>query len=154
MNPTMPANPTIPIPPSLVASGVLPLWMVLPVTIALMIIVAAAIATASTRTSPASRRRIRLANGWVMLLTMPLAATGFTMIDSSVQPRLFVQLWILVIGLILISVMLAVLDILNTARLARLEHARLRAMIRGSGIRTQSSPDQAPLRLCEERRDE
>lgn len=117
-------------PSTLAISGSLPAWIVIPVTIALMLIVAGAITIAARTTTPASRRRVRLANGWVMLLTMPLAAAGFTLIDSALQPRLFVKVWILVIGLISISVVLAILDILNTARLARISSARLRRSMR------------------------
>jgi hypothetical protein len=127
-------------PPTLAISGVLPAWIVIPVTIALMLLVAGAITVAAKSTTPASRRRVRLANGWVMLLTMPMAAAGFTLIDSALQPRLFVKVWILVIGLICISVVLAILDILNTARLARISRARLRRSRRRIN-------DPAPLRF-------
>lgn len=118
--------------PNLANQGVLPMWLVIPVTLALMVIVASAIVSAAKATNPSSRRRIRLANGWVMLLTMPLAAAGFSLIDSSAQPRLFVKVWILTIGLICISIVLAILDMLNTARLARLAHRRLRRSFRHS----------------------
>ena len=111
-------------------SGMLPAWFVLPATAVVMLIVAAAITAAAKYTTPGSRRRIRIANGWVMLLTTPLAATGFTLIDSNTQPRLFFQIWILTIGLISISVTLAILDMVNTARLARLSHQQRRLSIR------------------------
>ena len=117
-------------PPTLANPGVLPLWFVLPATVVVMLTVAAAIQVAAKHTVPASRRRVRLANGWVMLLTTPLAAAGFGLIDSATQPRLFVKVWILVIGLISISVILAFMDMLNTARLARVSHQRLRASMR------------------------
>jgi len=138
-------------PPSLASAGVLPLWLVLPATVVVMLTVAAAIQAAAKHTVPASRRRIRLANGWVMLLTTPLAAAGFGLIDSAVQPRLFVKVWILVIGMILISVVLAVLDMLNTARLARKAHHRLRVSIRqlSAPIEHNDAQDEQPLRLSE-----
>lgn len=137
-------------------SGVLPAWLVLPITALLMLIIAGAITSAAKHTTPASRRRIRLANGWVMLLTTPLAATGFSLIDSSAQPRLFVKVWVLVIGLIFISIVLAILDMLNTARLVRLSHQRLRGAIRHPPAPASTpGPHEAdttspPLRLSQE----
>ena len=65
-----------------------------------------------------------------MLLTIPLTAVGFSLIDSNTQPRLFVKIWILVIGLVSISIALALFDMLNTARLVRLNRRRLRHSIR------------------------
>lgn len=131
---------------NLANSSVLPAWFVIPLAAIVMLVVAAAIASASRHTTPASRRRIRLANGWIMLLTTPLAATGFALIDSSTNPRLFVKIWILVIGLLSISIVLAVLDMLNTARLARLASQRLRLSVRLSSSSIAHNPE--PLRLA------
>jgi len=136
-------------------SGVLPAWLVIPSAVLVMLTVAAAITVTAKHTTPASRRRVRLANGWVMLLLIPLAATGFSLIDSAQQPRLFVQIWILVIGLISISVVLAIMDVLNTARLARLAHQRLRTSMRLTADTAQSiaeskSNEPIALRLADE----
>ena len=136
------------------AQGILPAWLVIPPAVVTMLIVAAAI-TAAKHTTPDSRRRIRVANGWVMLLTIPLTAAGFSLIDSNTQPRLFVKVWILVIGLISISIMLALFDMLNTARLLRLNRRRLRhsirtateALIAHSADDTETT-DRASLRLA------
>lgn len=140
---------------TLAISGVLPAWLVIPSAVVVMLTVAAAITVTAKHTTPASRRRVRLANGWVMLLLTPLAATGFSLIDSAQHPRLFVQIWILVIGLIAISVVLAILDILNTARLARLAHRRLRTSINltaetARAIAEANADEPTALRLADE----
>lgn len=126
---------------TLANSSVLSPWFVIPLAIIVMLIVAGAITSAAKHTTPASRRRIRIANGWVMLLITPLAASGFGLIDSSTQPRLFVKVWILVIGLLCISVALAILDMVNTARLARLADRRLRLSVRTSASLVTTNPD-------------
>ena len=117
---------------TLANSSVLPAWFVIPLAAVVMLIVAAAITSAAKHTTPASRRRIRIANGWVMLLITPLAAFGFGLIDSSAQPRLFVKVWILVIGLLCITVALAILDMINTARIAKISNQRLLLSVRHS----------------------
>jgi hypothetical protein len=133
---------------NLASSTVLSPWIVIPMAVITMLIVAAAITSTARHTTPASRRRIRLANGWVMLLIVPLAASGFGLIDSSTQPRLFVKSWILVIGLLCISVALAVLDMINTARLARLASRRLRLSIHTPATPTSTNADS--LRLVDD----
>ena len=70
-------------------------------------------------TGDALRRRIRIANGWVMLLAIPLIAAGFSVIDPSRKPRMFLLVWLVIIGLVALSIALALADILNTSASAR-----------------------------------
>lgn len=78
---------------------------------------------------PASRVRIRTVNGFVMMITTCLAAYGFGIVTPS-RAGMFVLAWTAVAGLIAIVVMLAVIDVLNTARLTWREGREARRALR------------------------
>jgi len=105
-------------------------WFVLPVAAVMMLAVAAHITVTEKSAQPRSRRRIRIANGWVMLVGVPLIAAGFSIISPEVNRRAFVLVWLMVMGLVLISLGLAGLDILNTMRLTLRDRRRLREGLR------------------------
>lgn len=102
----------------MMSGTILPVWLVLPVAGIMMLAVAAHIGVAEKRTEPASRRRIRIANGWVMLLAIPLLAIGFGVVSAASQ-RVFVMVWLAAFVLVALSVCLALLDMLNTLRIVR-----------------------------------
>lgn len=93
-------------------------WVVMPIAAVLLIVIGAHLNALASASMPASRRRIRVVNGWLMLLTTPLTAYAFALATPS-NARLFVLIWLAVVGLIGIIVMLAVIDLLNTQRLYR-----------------------------------
>ncbi len=93
-------------------------WVVMPIAAVLLIVIGAHLNALASAPMPASRRRIRVVNGWLMLLTTPLTAYAFAMATPS-NARLFVLIWLAVVGLIGIVVMLALIDLLNTQRLYR-----------------------------------
>lgn len=105
----------------------IPPVIAIPLAIIGMIVVAAhAQALARAPGIPESRRRIRLANSVLMLVTIPLLTSGFSLISATSRPRLWVMVWMLstlLVGMILI---LAVLDTLNTVRLSRRRRQALR----------------------------
>lgn len=94
-------------------------WLTIPIAGILMLIVGAHIGAIQESDQPASRVRIRVANGWVMLLLLPLLAAGFGVIDPDGRPRLFYLTWTMALGLLMVCVFLAVLDVVNTVRLAQ-----------------------------------
>lgn len=96
-------------------------WIALPAALATMALLSLHMTALSRSDTPASRKRIRIANGWVMLLGIPLLAAGVSVISSDSQPRAFVLVWLATLGLLVISVLLAILDAANTLRLG-LEH--------------------------------
>ncbi len=96
-------------------------WITLPLTLAAMLAVSAHVTITQHSPAPASRKRIRVANGWVMLLTLPLFAAGISFVSAESQPRLFALVWLGVVGLLVLSITLAVIDALNTARITRIE---------------------------------
>lgn len=118
----------------------LPGWVVLPVAIVLLLVVATNLLILLSAPMPPSRRRIRIATGWLMLILVPLGAAAFGVVTPS-DPRAFLMIWTLVIALLLILIVLSVLDVFNTGRLYRQEREKLKkeaesernARERGSG---------------------
>lgn len=70
--------------------------------------------------APASTRRIRTANGLVMLVLLPALACGLSLVHkgSVGEARVFVLTWMLIVGLVGIVLGLALLDLMNNVRLA------------------------------------
>ena len=112
------------------SSPILPAWVVLPMGVLTLLVIAAHVSVMLGDGSiPASRRRIRVANGFVMLFVTPLIAFAFGVLSPD-DVRTFTVVWTLIIGLLFIVIMLAGLDVLNTARLHTAERRRLRARLR------------------------
>lgn len=97
-----------------------PAWIALPLAGLVVLILAAHMQAMARADMPASRRRIRTATGWLMLITTPLTGYAFG-VASAADPRGFVLIWLTVAGLLAIIILLACLDILNSRRLERRE---------------------------------
>tara|TARA_R100000687_G_scaffold51035_1_gene40652 strand:+ start:251 stop:697 length:447 start_codon:yes stop_codon:yes gene_type:complete len=98
-----------------------PTWFVLPLALIALVLQAGyliAIRELGSDRMPPSRRRIRVATGWLSMFAIPLSAYGFGIARPS-EAGTFTVVWMMVIGLIAAIVMLAVLDALNTMRLHR-----------------------------------
>lgn len=125
--------------------GVLSPWVVLPIAAALMLVVAALQAAIQRADAPPSRKRIRSANGVVMLLAIPLLAAGFCLVNPTLAPRAFLLVWAAAIGLLCIAVLLAVLDMMNTWRLTttsrRSLHDSFQALSRARAHRLAREPE-------------
>lgn len=120
-------------------SPLLPSWVVLPVAVVMLLVVAVHLLVVSHAPMPASRRRIRLANGWIMLLLVPLGAAAFGVVTPS-DPRSFVFVWTLVIFMLLMLIVLATIDIVNTGVLYRRERRSLRDSFGQPPVHDQSGP--------------
>jgi len=96
-------------------------WITLPLALAAMLAVSAHVTATQHSSAPASRRRIRVCNGWVMLITIPLIAAGVSLLTHDRDPRLFTLTWAAVVLLLLLTITLAAADVLNTVRIARAE---------------------------------
>ncbi len=105
-------------------TAVLPPLVTIPLALVAMLLVSAHVTLTQASHAPPSRKRIRVANGWVMLLALPLLAAGTSLVSADRQPRLFALTWLVVILLLVLAVMLALLDVLNTVRLARVDRRR------------------------------
>lgn len=101
---------------TLASSPIAPQWLVFPLAGFSIVVVLWHLASVLRLPMPSSRRRIRLANGVVMLALIPLIALAFGILSPS-DARLFVICWLAVIGLLGIMVLLAMLDSANTARI-------------------------------------
>ena len=76
------------------------------------------------RSMPRSRRRIRLANTGVMLVTAPVLAYAFGLVTPG-QPRAFTFAWAASIWLLLLTILLAAADSWNNYRLYKGERQGL-----------------------------
>lgn len=105
-------------------ASILPAWLVFPIGGALMVVLAGHLIALRKAEMPESRRRIRTANSWVMLAIAPLVAVLFGY-ASPLTPKLFVLSSSAVISLVGAMVLLAIADMMNNARLARVERRQL-----------------------------
>jgi hypothetical protein len=108
----------------LIASGPVARWVVFGVATAALVVVVMHVEAVRRSDMPASRKRIRTVNGWLMLFAVPLIAAGFVVARPQ-SPRLFVLVWLVALGLVGLILMLACLDMLNTYRIARAQHREL-----------------------------
>lgn len=111
------------------AGPLAPAPIVLPLAILALLIVAGHALLLWRADMPASRRRIRLANSLVMMFGVPVMAYAFA-VATPARPGLFEFAWLLAAGVILLVLLLAMLDILNTLRLRVLERIELRRRTR------------------------
>lgn len=105
-------------------SPIAPAWFVLPLASVALLLQAGylvALRELPCDRMPPSRKRIRVATGWLSMFAIPLSAYGFG-IATPADPGTFTLVWLAVIGLIAGILLLAMLDTVNTMRLHR--HAR------------------------------
>lgn len=104
--------------------ALLPALAVFPIAGALMVFLAAHILALRKANMPESRRRIRIANGWVMLVLTPLVAGLFGYVGPD-EPRAFILLSTACVALLGLMVVLAIIDASNNARLASVQRKEL-----------------------------
>lgn len=109
-----------------------PSWFVLPLAMIALVLQAGyliAIRELGPERMPPSRRRIRVATGWLSMFAIPLSAYGFGIARPN-EAGTFTIVWMVVIGLIAAIVFLAVLDAINTIRLHRKEGQKIHKELR------------------------
>ncbi len=113
----------------LAASGVL-MWTPMAVGLGVLgvILLAWHLSSLTRAPMPPSRRRIRVANGYLMLFSVPLLVYGVGFATPS-DPRTWVLVWIANTGLVCIVLVLALVDMANTSRLHRARQRELRDAI-------------------------
>lgn len=99
--------------------GVLDPRLIVPLGLLLLLLLAIAQARNARSDAPRSRRRIRAANGWVMAAAIPVLCVGFAFINPTLAPGAFLLTWGAGVGLMLLAVLLACFDVMNTMRLNR-----------------------------------
>lgn len=136
----------------IVLGAVVSPWVALPLAAIALVLIAWHSTGLDGDTMPASRRRIRQANAWVMMLGVPLFAIGVSIVNENRSPRAFVLVWLVTSMLLILCVLLAVIDALNTWRLASHERRHLAALHRGTarieGRRAARSGASAETRQC------
>ncbi|HEX2836785.1 MAG TPA: hypothetical protein VHN77_01525 [Phycisphaerales bacterium] len=95
------------------AQSIAPAWFVLPVAAVALLVTAGHWIALARAEMPAGRKRLRTANGLVMMMTIPVLAYGFGAVDTA-DHRRFVLTWMAASGLIIIVVTLAALDLCST----------------------------------------
>ena len=113
-----------------------PSWFVLPLALVALVLQAGyliAIKELGPDRMPPSRKRIRVATGWLIMFAIPLSAYGFGIAHPG-DAGTFAIVWMAVIGMVTGIVMLAVLDAVNTMRLHRKDGRAIRRELR-EGLR-------------------
>lgn len=120
-----------------IARTMLPDWVTLSCTGTAIVVILLHMRSLEMEPMPASRRRIRLANGMVLLALAALMGYALGVVGmlpdgggSAAHIRAFVLVWMAIIGLLPILLGLACLDVLNTIRLNRLAARSLRRRMR------------------------
>lgn len=104
----------------------MPAWIAIPIAMAAIMVVAAHVASMYRASDmPPSRRRIRLANAWLMVITIPLLAFAVSIISPARQ-RTFVLVWSAAAGLVFLVLTVALIDMLNNHRLYTRSRLQLR----------------------------
>ncbi len=108
-----------------VSGALAPLWIVAPLGVVTLLVVSGHVLSLWKAEMPASRRRIRIANGLLMMMSIPLGVYALSVADPAVQKREFLLSWMMIVGLVTLVLALAAGDILNNWRLYFAEKRRL-----------------------------
>ena len=104
---------------SLAAATILPQWLVLIPSAFVMLAIAAHVNAVRDSDMPETRKRLRIANGVVMLFVVSMLACAMGVIRPDDQPRLFLIAWMSITLLLVAVVTLACLDVLHSLRIHR-----------------------------------
>ncbi|MEQ8770846.1 MAG: hypothetical protein RIB60_10105 [Phycisphaerales bacterium] len=127
-----------------------PAWIVLPLSAVALVVIAGYLvalrAAPTTEVLPPSRRRIRMASGWVSMITVALLAYGFG-VATPANARVFMLVWIAGTAMVGLVLMLAFIDLADSYRIRRdADRARRRelaaarrAALRGAGLHQRSA---------------
>ncbi len=122
-------------------ASLLPAWAVVPIAGSAIVVLAAHVLALQQAVMPARRRRIRTANGLLMMLVASLLAYALGVAPDVGNPttnpeaaRTFLLVWSAIMALLTVVIGLAAMDVAHTARLALLARRRLREELR-DGLR-------------------
>ncbi len=121
----------------LTSAALLPAWLVVPIAAAAVLVLAAHVMAIQQEPMPARRRRIRTANGLLMMLVSSLLAYALGVAPSVGNPttnpdaaRTFLLVWSAIMSLLAVVIGLAALDVAHTASLAVGVRRKLREELR------------------------
>jgi uncharacterized membrane protein len=116
-------------------------WITLPMCGVVMVLLAGyGIALSGRVDVPSSRRRLRIASTVLQMFLVGFITIGVSMVSPSVDPKVFVLVWIVIVGVLAGVIVLAVMDMVNNFRLAASERRRVideqaQALARSLGAR-------------------
>jgi hypothetical protein len=108
---------------------VFPAWAVLPLAVVAMVATCLHLMALQRAAMPESRRRIRTTSGVLSLVVIPATAYGFGVATTD-EHRVFLLVWLAVLGLMGIVVILAGIDMFNNVRLHAAERQHIRENLR------------------------
>jgi hypothetical protein len=98
---------------------ILPAWLVLPIGVLTLLILAGHfLALNSDREMDPQRRRIRMTNAILMMVTVPMVSYGFGVATPD-HTRAFVYVWVLSAAMLFMIILVAGVDMLHSWRLHR-----------------------------------
>lgn len=106
----------------------LPAWLVFPIALLTLLVLGGQFWVVSRSPMDPHRRRLRQAATFVMMVLTPLAAYGFG-VAAPARGREYVIVWVLIASLLFIIIMLALLDLLHSTRLYRVQTAEVRKQL-------------------------
>lgn len=116
------------------ASTILPGWVVIPIAGVVLVVTARHVLRVETSGLDPVRRRVRIANGLLMMLVTTLLAYALGLApevnDAAAHPgeaKAFIAVWVGILGLLGVVVVLAVIDAVGTVRAGM----RMRRELRG-----------------------
>lgn len=135
---------------SLLASAMLSAWLVVPLAGATMLAIAIHIVGLQSPSVPPRRRRIRTANGLIMLVLTALLAYALGVEPEPVtgvasqSGRSFLMLWLIILTLLAMVMLLAALDMAHTVLLGVADRRALRRTLRVAPPEPAPSPAEGP----------
>lgn len=121
-------------------NGLVPIWVSGPMAMLMLVAVAAHLLAMRDADMPESRRRIRTANGWLILITVPVLAVAFSVVPPT-NARQFALIWAVAIAMLTLVIAMALVDMANNLRLARIQRRRFGRSI-SAGLRGPVAADQ------------
>jgi hypothetical protein len=105
-------------------NGLVPIWVSAPLAMITLVTVAAHLLAMRGAPMPESRRRIRTANGWLIFITVPVLVVAFSVVSPQ-NARQFALIWAVAMALVCFTIFMALVDMVNNLRLARIQRQRL-----------------------------
>lgn len=106
-------------------------WVAVPLGGVMLLLLAGHVTSLRHAEMPESRRRIRQANGMVMMFTVPCLTYALAVVAPA-QTQKFVLAWSIAAMLITSMLALAIVDVFNTLRLHRAARAELKDELRAA----------------------
>jgi hypothetical protein len=133
------------------ADTILPAWIVLPLAAITLLVIAVHVLLVSVSSLALVHKRLRIANGVIMMFVASLLAYALGVAQTvgdprsnPAQARAFVLVWLAIVGLLGIVVAIALFDALGSLRTGYRLHRSLRRSVPRPGAPAHPAPGDAP----------